>query len=220
MSSSFSNRITQISIDHSRKVKESGVALSNCIEAWLAGDDEKAQKYYMLLEEIEEEGNQIKDKLIREIAEVDNLGLIGNVQNLSSLVLKTDQLIDYSEGTAQRLINLTWHDIPNTVQDKAIELSNAIMEALKLVRDAYYAIGSNPDRVLKICREIDVYEKTSDKIFRDLEKILYSDDLKDVSLRKILPFLDAMEHLEDIGDIAESVADSIRILYISRYGST
>ena len=31
--------------------------------------------------------------------------------------------------------------------------------------------------------------------------------------------LDAMEHLEDIGDIAESVADNMRILYIARFGS-
>ncbi|MHA1683357.1 MAG: DUF47 family protein [Promethearchaeota archaeon] len=219
MSSSLSNRIMKIAQDHSRKVKECGATLAQMIELWINGDVEEAKKRYELLIEIEKNADIIKSRLTTEIAEADMLGLIGKDTDFSSLILKTDQIIDYSEGTGQRLTFCTWKELPPVVKDKAIALSEVILESTMLVRDAFYALENNPDKILKICDDIDAKESKSDKIFRELQRILYSDQLKDVDLRLILPFLDAMEHLEDMGDIAESVAARLKIIYIARFGS-
>jgi predicted phosphate transport protein (TIGR00153 family) len=220
MESGLSNRIMQIALDHSRKVKECGSTLAQLVELWLKGENEEAKKKYELLIEIESEGDKIKNNMIKEIAEADSLGLLGKESEFTSLILETDQLIDFSEGTGQRLVNCRWKNIPSEVSEKALELSEIIMEAMIKVRNAFFTLTNNPDKkVLKLCTDIDKLESKSDKIFRELQRILYSDELKDVSLRKILPFLDAMEHLEDIGDITEMVADGIKILYIAKFGT-
>lgn len=214
----FSNRIIRIAKEHSRKVKECGKTLAQLVELWVKGDIEESKKRYDLLVEIEADADKIKNSMIKETAEADALGVIGKEFDFSSIILQADGMIDYAEGVGQRLLNCTWRKLPDIVTEKAIELSEIIMVSMKLIRDAFFALSDTPDKTLKICNEIDKYERKSDISFRELEKILYSDDLKDVNLRKILPFLDAMEHLEDIGDISENVADSLKILYIAKFG--
>ncbi|MHA1892231.1 MAG: DUF47 domain-containing protein [Promethearchaeota archaeon] len=219
MEGRLSNKVLQIALDHARKVKECASTLAQVIEHWVKGEREEAQKKYELLITIEKEADKIKNSLTLEVAEVDMLGLVGKEMSFTGIILKTDQLIDYAEGTAQRLIYCSWTDIPADVMDKAIKLSEVIMDALFKVRDVFYSLQNNPDRILKYCKDIDDLERESDKMFRELQKILFSDALKSVDLRIILPFLDAMEHLEDMGDIAESVADSMKIFYIGKFGS-
>jgi uncharacterized protein Yka (UPF0111/DUF47 family) len=215
--SSLTNRIMQIALDHARKVKEAGQVLSQCVEAWVKGKASDAKKKYEQLVEIEAEADRHKNLLTTQLAEVKALGLLEKEMD-PSLILKSDSLIDWAEGTAQRLLNCSWQKPPQIVVDKAIELADIIMQALALHRDAFFALNDNPDRVVKLCNEIDIAERKSDVSFRELQKLLYSDALKDVDLRKILPFLDAMEHLEGMGDIAEQVADSLKLLYIAKFG--
>ncbi|MFX0100254.1 MAG: DUF47 domain-containing protein [Candidatus Hodarchaeota archaeon] len=219
MSSGLSNKIIQIALDHARKVKDCGTTLARCIELWFKGEYDEARKLYEFLVEIENDADKLKNSIFMKVAEADMLGLIGKDSDFTSLILKTDQIVDYGEGTAQRLMNMNWKNIPDNVKAKAIELSEVIMNTLILVRDMFFAISDNPDKIIKLCTQIDKAERESDLIFRELQRILYSEELKDVDLRIILPFLDAMEHLEDMGDIAERVADNMRILYIARFGS-
>nr|MDO8111110.1 DUF47 family protein [Candidatus Sigynarchaeota archaeon] len=214
---SLSNRIMQIALDHVRKVKDCGASLSQCVELWVNGNIDGAKKKYDQIVEIEAAADKLKNSLTTQIAEVDALGLVGKELD-PNLIMKTDSLVDYAEGVGQRLLNCSWRKIPEIVKKKAIELADVIMQAMALTRDAFFALNDNPDKVLKICNDIDIAERKSDVAFRELQRILYSDDLKDVDLRKILPFLDAMEHLEDIGDIAEQVADTLKLLYIAKYG--
>jgi uncharacterized protein Yka (UPF0111/DUF47 family) len=217
-SNSITNRIMQIALDHARKVKEAGQALAQCVEAWVKGNIDGAKVKYQQLVDIEAEADKSKNMLTTQLAEVKALGLLEKEMD-PSLIMRSDNLIDWAEGTGQRLMNCSWRKPPKSVADKAIELSGIIMQALALHRDAFFALNDNPDRVVKLCNEIDVAERKSDVSFRELQKLLYSDELKDVDLRKILPFLDAMEHLEDIGDIAEQVADSLKLLNIAKYGT-
>jgi uncharacterized protein Yka (UPF0111/DUF47 family) len=215
---SITNRIMQVALDHARKVKEAGQALSQCVEAWVKGDLNEAKLKYQLLVDIEAAADKSKNTLTTQLAEVKALGLLEKEMD-PSLILRSDNLIDWAEGTGQRLMNCSWRKLPKIVVDKAIELADITMQALALHRDAFFALNDNPDRVVKLCNDIDIAERKSDVSFRELQKVLYSDELKDVDLRKILPFLDAMEHLEDMGDIAEQVADSLKLLYIAKYGT-
>ncbi|HME51385.1 MAG TPA: DUF47 family protein [Candidatus Lokiarchaeia archaeon] len=215
---SFSNRIQQIALDHVRKVKECGASLAQCVDAWVRGKNEIAEKKYQQILAIEAEADKLKNSLTSQIAEVDALGLSGTIMD-PNLIMKTDSLVDYSEGVGQRLLNCSWRNLPAAVIEKAVALSDVIKQTMGLVRDAFFALDDNPDKVVKLCNDVDAAERKSDTIFRELQTILYSDDLQDVDLRKILPFLDAMEHLEDIGDIAEQVADSLKILTIAKFGT-
>lgn len=216
--SSFQNRIMSIALDHVRRVKDCGTSLAQCVDAWVKGKNDAAKKKYDQILVIEADADKLKNSLTTQIAEVDALGLSGKIMD-PNLIMKTDSLVDYSEGVGQRLLNCSWQNLPASVIEKAVALSDVIKKTTGLVRDAFFALNENPDKVVKICNDIDSAERDSDKIFRELETILYSDDLQDVDLRKILPFLDAMEHLEDIGDIAEQVADSLKILVIAKFGT-
>nr|MDO8119560.1 DUF47 family protein [Candidatus Sigynarchaeota archaeon] len=153
-----------------------------------------------------------------ETAEVDKLGLLAKDSDFSTLVLKADSIIDYAEGVGQRLMFCKWQKLPNKVSQKAIQLSEAIMDAAVLVRELVFAYFEKADKVPRICNQIDGAERKSDVLFREIQGILFSDDLNDVDLRKILPFLDAMEHLEDMGDLAEQLADSFKISYVAKFG--
>lgn len=218
MESGLSNKIHAIALDHARKVKECGLVLAQCVDAWLSGDIDGARKRYDLLVEIEHDADKMKSGLVTLIAEASALGLIEKEKDLSGIILKADSIIDFSEGVGQRLLNCSWRGLPAIVTEKTAALADVIKLAMFLIRDAVFSLNEHPDKVLKLCSEIDDAERKSDVIFRDLQKTLYSDELKDVDLRKILPFLDAMEHLEDIGDIAEQVADSLKIFHVARHG--
>ncbi|MBN2150925.1 MAG: DUF47 family protein [Candidatus Lokiarchaeota archaeon] len=213
----ITNRIMQVALDHARKVKEAGQALAQCVESWVKGDLDDAKLKYQQIVDIEAEADKFKNALTTELAEIKALGLLEKEMD-PSLILRSDNLTDWAEGTGQRLMNCSWRKLPKIVADKAIELADITMQTLALHRDAFFALNDNPDKVLKICNDISQAERKSDISFREMQKVLYSDELKDVDLRKILPFLDAMEHLEDMGDIAEQVADSLKLLYIAKYG--
>jgi predicted phosphate transport protein (TIGR00153 family) len=215
---SFSNRIMNIALDHVRRVKDCGTNLAQCVDAWVKGDIETAKEKYEQILVIEAEADDLKNSLTTQIAEVDALGLSGKIMD-PTLIMKTDNLVDYSEGVGQRLLNCSWHGLPVSVIEKAVTLGEANQKTMDLVRDAFFALNENPDKTVKVCNDIDDAEREMDKIFRELQTILYSDELQDVDLRKILPFLDAMEHLEDIGDLAEQVADSLKILVIAKFGT-
>lgn len=208
----------QIALEHARKVKEAGQALAQCVEAWVKGNIDESMIKYQQLVNIEAAADKSKNLLTTQLAEVKALGLLDKEMD-PSLILRSDSLIDWAEGTGQRLMNCSWRGLPKVVIDKSIELADIIMETLALHRDAFFALNDNPDRVVKLCNDIDIAERKSDVSFRELQKVLYSDELKDVDLRRILPFLDAMDHLEGMGDIAEGVADSLKLLCIAKYGT-
>ena len=210
MSSNFDQDILDASQDHIRKVVNCVKGMVQTIDAWLQGNDPLMKEKLEMTRKYEQDADGVKDILLRKTAEAET---VIHRQDLLQLILKVDEIADYAEGVAVRVSYITYR--PNDYIGKQIsELGKMVLSCVTNVREAIFELAKRSKRVYDMCDEIDKGEQAIDDIFRSLEADLFKSF--DMDVRIMMQIRSMTYHMEDMGDIAESVADFIRIVAASR----
>ena len=161
---------------------------------------------------IESESIKIKNEILDELSEAE--GLIHR-DDLMRLGMNLAHLADSSTGLGYRIQAATvWK--PDKI---SVEKMNAMMtnvdKSIKLIREAIFVLSQNASKSIDIVKDVEEIERDVDELQRDFIQYIYDLDL---DFKTILRIRDFIIRLEEISDIAADIADSVRILAVSRYG--
>ena len=198
--------------DHLRYVLNAIKELRSLIEDWIEGTTKNIETHIEKLENIEDQANKIKWKILDELSEAETML---HREDFMRLVMAIDEIVDYAEGTGHRVAILsTWQ--PDTKSISYIrEIMDALSKMILTLRESVFVLTQSTDKSVEIARKIYEIERSIDKLHRNMIKHVFSLDIDVKMLYLASNFID---HLEEMADIVESVTDAIRIIAVARKG--
>ena len=163
------------------------------------------------IETIEEEGESLRRKITRDVADVG--GLIINRENLLNTAYTMDEIAGYITGIAFKLSNIK----PATL--KMADFGKDLTDLIELVVDEVYklneiirSLNSNAASSIELAQDTQKIEREIDTKYRQLTiKVL--DEISNT--KELLLVKDVIEGIEEMADKCQSVSDSFILLALS-----
>ncbi|MBN1800664.1 MAG: DUF47 family protein [Candidatus Lokiarchaeota archaeon] len=204
----FKEQLITMLIEHSRiiysVISEMGVYYSN----WAENGQEEAEnleKKQNKIQLLEEDGDSIKIRLIKEFSEAGAQGLGGYVE----LLLKMDNLVNSAIEFVEAISHIS-AKINEEIKSRYHKLINTIIEMADVLKATIKSLRDKPEIVFKNTTKIHEMENNIDKIFREFMNYIYDD--KALDIRLLLRIRDSIIILEELADRMHDIADLIRVL--------
>ncbi len=201
--------IISLLIDHVRIIysiiSDMGVYYTTWAEDFKA-NKKSLEKKKSKMQLSEEEGDEIKIRLIQNFSEAEAF----NLGDYVALVLKMDNVINYPLEFVDMLtkISLTGKSA-DEIKKKYHKLINQIMEMTSILKTAIKNLRDNPDKVFDNTTTIHELESEIDRTYRQFLEFLYS-NVEDI--RTLLRIRDSIVLLEQMADRIHDIADVMRVL--------
>lgn len=160
---------------------------------------------------IEDEVENLRRKITREVAEVG--GLIMNRENLLNTAYTMDEIAGYITGIAFKLSNVKSSTLKNAKLDKDLtKLIELVVDEVYKLNEVIRSLNTNTGNAIDLAQETQSIEREIDKKYRETEiKIL-----NEVTNNKELLLLkDSIEGIEEMADKCQRVSDSFILLALS-----
>jgi len=198
---------------HLEVVYETVKAFERLMEAYLAGDFERAK-------ELEEEVTRLEseaDKLRRSIELMLYEGAFlpasrGDYVRLSELI---DQVADAAESAAHTLI-LAKPRVPGELRDKIMALVGEAVKTYERLMEAVKALNEDVDRALELAKETEDLEENADRVEYGLKAMVFENE--NITTYAKLIWNQAITKIGDIADRAEDASDQVMLMAIKRRG--
>lgn len=204
------DQILTMLLEHSRLIysviSDMGVFYSGWAENY-EKNKSSLEKKKTKMQLTEEDGDEIKIKLIKEFSEAGTQGL----QSYITLILRMDNVINYPlefvdmlpkiklDGNKDKEINKRFEKLI----DKIIYMADVLKSVIKSLRDKPDVVFNNTTTIHEIENEIDT-------LYRQFLEYLYSNE--ELEIRKLLRIRDSIVLLEQLADRIHDIADLIRVL--------
>ncbi len=160
---------------------------------------------------IEDEVENLRRKITREVAEVG--GLIMNRENLLNTAYTMDEIAGYITGIAFKISNVKSSTLKNSKMDKEItKLIELVVDEVYKLNEIIRSLNTNAASSIDLAQETQSIEREIDKKYREAEiKIL----TEVTNTKELLLLKDAIEGIEEMADKCQRVSDSFILLALS-----
>lgn len=197
--------------DGINRILNSARELSALSASLISGDVKDIQTSIERMRTAEEEVENLRRKITREVAE------IGSLMVYREDVLRTAYLMDdiagYISGVAFRLANMKITSLKKEKFDEDLkQLIGMVVDAIFKLNDMARALSINPGSTIEIAQDVQKLERQVDSRYRAI--IIKA--LNEISVTKdLLLFKDAIEGIEGMADKCQEASDSLTILALS-----
>jgi len=209
LTSELSN-ITHMLEEHFRIALSANRIVVNALSDWLDSNKTVEKEALKKITEMEEKGDDIKRRILLELA---NANSLMQREDLVRLVHYNDKLVDGAEIAGYHLAATigTWKP-EGELKDKIDQIGVAVMEIITQQREAVRFLSLNMETSMKKADEICISEKKIDVLMRDVFSLLYPAEIEIATLLRFRDFLNVME---DIANFSEDAAITIRSLSLT-----
>jgi len=202
-------RALSVCQDHLRNVMTTTRQVSQLIASFVKDDKKSAQKLFTEIRKSEEEVDDARRKVSRELAEIG--AILMSREDFLRFTNLTSEIADFCEGIAFRLLEImerNWK-VPSDIKKGIVSLSDAVFETVSKLRETAMTLSYGSKKALGKAREVEAAERAVDDLYRELElKILNSK----LEFPVMLLLRDVTQLLEDAADKAEDASDAARVL--------
>lgn len=197
--------------DEINRILNSARELSALSASLIRGDIKDIQASLERMRTAEEEVENLRRKITREVAE------IGSLMVYREDVLRTAYLMDdiagYISGVAFRLANMKITSLKKGKFDEDLkQLVGMVVDAIFKLNEMARALSINPGSTIEIAQDVQKLERQVDARYRSI--IIKA--LNEISVAKdLLLFKDAIEGIEGMADKCQEASDSLTILALS-----
>jgi uncharacterized protein len=197
--------------DEINRILNSARELSALSASLIRGDVKDIQASLERMRTAEEEVENLRRKITREVAE------IGSLMVYREDVLRTAYLMDdiagYISGVAFRLANMKITSLKKGKFDEDLkQLVGMVVDAIFKLNEMARALSINPGSTIEIAQDVQKLERQVDARYRSI--IIKA--LNEISVTKdLLLFKDAIEGIEGMADKCQEASDSLTILALS-----
>ena len=160
---------------------------------------------------IEEEEENLRRKITREVADVG--GLIMNRENLLNTAYTMDEIAGYITGIAFKLSNVKITTLKSSKLDKDIaELISLVVDEVYKLNEIIRSLNTNTANAIELAQETQTIEREIDIKYREAT-IKLLNEVKDP--KELLLIKDVIEGIEEMSDKCQRVSDSFILLALS-----
>jgi|TARA_B100000959_G_scaffold262591_1_gene301174 hypothetical protein len=160
---------------------------------------------------IEEEVENLRRKITREVADVG--GLIMNRENLLNTAYTMDEIAGYITGIAFKLSNVKITTLKSSKLDKDIsELISLVVDEVYKLNEIIRSLNTNTANAIELAQETQTIEREIDIKYREAT-IKLLNEVKDP--KELLLIKDVIEGIEEMSDKCQRVSDSFILLALS-----
>jgi uncharacterized protein len=197
--------------DEINRILNSARELSALSASLISEDVKDIQASLERMRTAEEEVENLRRKITREVAE------IGSLMVYREDVLRTAYLMDdiagYISGVAFRLANMKITSLKKGKFDEDLkQLIGMVVDAIFKLNEMARALSINPGSTIEIAQDVQKLERQVDSRYRSI--IIKA--LNEIAVTKdLLLFKDAIEGIEGMADKCQEASDSLTILALS-----
>jgi len=202
-------RALSVCRDHLRKVLDVARFVPQMIDCFIKNDKEKARQLFTEIRSREDEIDEARRLVSRELAEIGAILL--SREDFLRFTNLTSEIADFGEGITFRLLEMMEHNwnVPMDIKEDLLKLSGAVLEAVIKLRETMVVLSYGSAKTMEKAKEVEVAERAVDELYRGLEIKLLSSHL---DFPALILLRDVLQLLEDSADKAEDAADAARIL--------
>lgn len=202
-------RALSVCRDHLRKVLDLTRMIPQMIDCFIKNDKEKARQLFNEIRSREDEVDEARRLVSRELAEIGAILL--SREDFLRFTNLTSEIADFCEGVAFRLLGIMEHDwsVPMDMKKDLLKLSEAVLETVLRLRETMMVLTYGSNKAMEKAKDVEVAERAVDDLYRELEIKLLSSKL---DFPALILLRDVLQLLEDSADKAEDAADAARIL--------
>jgi predicted phosphate transport protein (TIGR00153 family) len=197
--------------DEITRILNSSRDLSTLTTSLTKGDDKDIQSCLERMRNTEEEVENLRRKITREVAEIGSL--MANREDILRTAYIIDDIAGYISGVAFRLANMK----PSTLKkasfdDDLKQLVGMVVDTIFKLNEMGRALSINPASAIDIAQDVQKLERQVDAKYR----AVIVKALNEISVTKDLLLLkDAIEGIEGMVDKCQEASDSFTILALS-----
>jgi uncharacterized protein len=197
--------------DEITKILNSARELSALSASLIRGDVNDIQTSIERMRTAEEEVENLRRKITREVAEIGSL-MVYREDVLRAAYLM-DDIAGYISGVAFRLANMKITSLKKGKFDEDLkQLIGMVVDAIFKLNEMARALSINPGSTIEIAQDVQKLERQVDSRYRSI--IIKA--LNEISVTKdLLLFKDAIEGIEGMADKCQEASDSLTILALS-----
>ncbi|MGQ9539131.1 MAG: DUF47 domain-containing protein [Candidatus Bathycorpusculaceae bacterium] len=202
-------RALSICQEHLRKVLELTRKVPQMIECFVKNDKEKAKQIYNEIRVGEEDVDNARRLVSRELAEIGAILL--SREDFLRFTNLASEIADFSEGIAFRLLEIMEHNwnVPADLKNDLLKLSEASLETVIRLRETMMVLAYGSEKMMEKASEVEIAERKVDELYRTSEIKLLNSKLE---IPALILLRDILQLLEDSADKAEDAADAARVL--------
>ena len=189
------------------------IELEKSIKAALKGEKEKAKTSFEKLSTIEHEIDELRRIVFEELTR-------GNLrskdrEDIMHLVKRLDQMADHVKDASRAVILLLEAKVPKEMWKQFVETAKELVVCATTLRKAIEQLGINPEKAMKLAKQIDEIEGKVDEKYL-ISKAMLLKYSKETDAATILLLKDLIEEMEHVADACDDTADYVRILTVAR----
>jgi len=197
--------------DEITRILNSARDLSTLTTSLIKGDDKDIQQCLERMRNTEEEVENLRRKITREVAEIGSL--MANREDMLRTAYIIDDIAGYISGVAFRLANMKASTLKKaSFDDDMKQLVGMVVDTIFKLNEMGRALSINPANAIDIAQEVQKMERQVDAKYR----AVIVKALNEFSATKDLLLLkDAVEGIEGMVDKCQEASDSFTILALS-----
>jgi len=197
--------------DEFSRILNSARELSSLTTSLVRGDVKDIQASLERMRTAEEEVENLRRKITREVAEIGSL-MVYREDVLRAAYLM-DDIAGYISGVSFRLANMKLTSLKKGRFDEDLEqLIGMVVDAIFKLNEMARALSINPGSTIELAQDVEKLERKVDARYRAV--IIKA--LSEISVTKDLLLLkDAIEGIEGMADKCQETSDSLTILALS-----
>ena len=197
--------------DEINRILNASRELATLTEALMKKDKKAIKNTLEQISTIEEEVENLRRKITREVADVG--GLIMNRENLLNTAYTMDEIAGYITGIAFKLSNVKIATLKSSKLDKDIaELISLVVDEVYKLNEIIRSLNTNTANAIELAQETQTIEREIDIKYRDAT-IKLLNEVKDP--KELLLIKDVIEGIEEMSDKCQRVSDSFILLALS-----
>ena len=197
--------------DEFSRILNSARELSSLTTSLVRGDVKDVHASLERMRTAEEEVENLRRKITREVAEIGSL-MVYREDVLRAAYLM-DDIAGYISGVSFRLANMKLTSLKKGKFDEDLEqLIGMVVDAIFKLNEMARALSINPGSTIELAQDVEKLERKVDARYRAV--IIKA--LSEISVTKDLLLLkDAIEGIEGMADKCQETSDSLTILALS-----
>ena len=197
--------------DEINRILNASRELGTLTESLMKKDKKAVKNTLEQISTIEEEVENLRRKITREVADVG--GLIMNRENLLNTSYTMDEIAGYITGIAFKLSNVNIATLKSSKLDKDIsELISLVVDEVYKLNEIIRSLNTNTANAIELAQETQTIERQIDVKYREAT-IKLLDQVKDP--KELLLIKDVIEGIEEMSDKCQKVSDSFILLALS-----
>jgi predicted phosphate transport protein (TIGR00153 family) len=202
-------RALSVCQEHLRKVLDLTRKVPQIIECFIKNDKAKAKQIYNEIRMDEEDVDNARRLVSRELAEIGAILL--SREDFLRFTNLAGEIADFSEGIAFRILEIMEHNwnVPTEIKKDLLKLSEATLETVLKLRETMMVLAYGSEKAMEKASEVESAERVVDELYRTLEIKLLNSKLE---IPALILLRDILQLLEDSADKAEDAADAARVL--------